>query len=189
MKKTLIFTAILSIAFLSGCNNSPLIGENETKALQKIVDMYGGNCKATATRVNSSKTGIESSISLELKNSKKAEAYGDFIDLPLSNMAYLFYSEIDTTKINYNLITTIITHKDSTLAEQEYEIESLKQVSKCIPLFNKLADNFKTKSFKEVLKKFDPVIRDSTNLTEEKIERMALQIDNKHGAIKSTIYH
>ncbi len=180
MKK---ISCILLLAFLAACGALG-VSKKETEAVQKVLDYYGGACNRTKgfkTNNGNTRTYFE----LELSESDLIEKYyPGFPELPGSNAAYLFYSNLGEEQSNYTDIKAKISYKKGESHEYAYTNDDLKEVEELMPLFRLVADKMKSEDYQAIIEKFDTLTVKSLNT--DTFKRFVAPYDSAFGKIKET---
>jgi len=90
---------ILLIGVLTACNNVG-VTDTEVQAVQSVLDFYGGICNRHKG-FNSENGETDTYFELEMSQSELIESYSNMLELPASNIAYLFYSNLNDEQDNY----------------------------------------------------------------------------------------
>lgn len=129
---------------------------NEDKGVKEVLDFYGGVCEpsiGTSANLNIKKGEIKSesekNIILKLSRSDIVEKLGkDYsLSLPASNIAYLFYKNLEEEKNNYSEIGVNLVLKDDTTESFTYSIDELELVKVKMDTTNKIVELIKEKDY------------------------------------------
>jgi len=126
------------------------ISDNEDKGVKEILAFYGGQCKYAIGASASTKDGKKKYFELEMSQSVVLEDYANKIEMPASNIAYLFYSNLKDEKSSYDEIHSIIILKDGTKKTFEYSTEKLELVDKRMSLAKKTVDLLTNKDYENL---------------------------------------
>ena len=164
-------------------SNALSITDNEDKGVKEILEYYGGNCKYAIGASVSTDEGSKKYFELEMSKSDAIEKYAQIIEMPASNIAYLFYRNLKDEKSNYNEIQTVIIFNDATKKTFTYSVDKLELVKNKMLLVNKLVDLLKIKNFEAIKPMLDekssPLKYDKNDL----IYNIS-KIDSMYGQIK-----
>lgn len=109
-------------------SNFVSITDNEDAGVKEILAFYGGQCKYAIGVSASTKDGNKKYFELEMSQSEVIENLADKIEMPASNIAYLFYKNLKEEKVNYNEIHSVILFDDGTKKTFKYSTEQLELV-------------------------------------------------------------
>jgi hypothetical protein len=111
------------------------VGDEELKAVNKVVELIGGRC-AYGLRFEATPKGRSSYFTLTLSESIDLELLSDIPELPASGAAYTFYSNLSTPN-NYTHIEVSLKYKNGEEKEYVYSVEELESVKRQMPkVFN-----------------------------------------------------
>lgn len=152
----------LSLLVLSACGNrregeqkptllshAMSITDNEDKGVKEILDFYGGECKYS---VGSSDLGEgrKKYFVLEMSKSKAIEKYTNAVEMPASNIAYLFFHNLKEEKNNYDEIQTIIHFDDNSKMDFKFPKKDLELVDAKMSTVQKFVTLLKNKDFEQI---------------------------------------
>lgn len=181
---TLTYFLLLSLVLFS-CKDA-LVTNNEKDAVQKVLNFYGGICNRS--KGFTSKNGdMETYFVLEMEKSNLIESYSEILELPASNIAYLFYSNLRNEQKNYTTIKVVLKLENGKAEEFEYSTWKLKQIKKIIPALNSIIDDVKYQNFKNLHTKFDPMI--AKDITPEALKDFLFPTDSAYGITKEYQFH
>ena len=166
---------------------SNLVGitDNEDKGVKEILDYYGGQCKYAIGATASTESGSKKYFELEMSKSDPFEKYAQIVEMPASNVAYLFYKNLKEEKTKYDEIHTVVIFNDGTKKTFVFDSKQLDLVVKAMPSVLKVVDILKSKNYSSL----SPMLNDSTLMEYDKkglisnIEKM----DPQFGIIKEFI--
>ena len=173
---------IIGIGLLSACNNAG-VTNTEMQAVQSVLDFYGGICnrhKGFETKNGKTETYFE----LEMSKSKLIESYSDMLELPASNIAYLFYKNLNKEQDNYTYIKVKINLSNGQSSEYNYYADDLKEVEKLTPILQIVSKEIKEGDYDGLLSQFDEKI--AANLSVEKLKSYCAPYDSAYGQIDQT---
>jgi hypothetical protein len=159
-------------------SNFIVITDNEDAGIKEILDFYGGQCKYAIGASASTKDGSKKYFELEMSKSELLEENSNRIEMPASNIAYLFYRNLKDE--NYDAIHTVIIFEDGTKKTFEYSTDNLELVKNRMSLVNHTVDLLTKKDYdglKSILSK--------TNFIFDKDEFMSniIKFEQKFGKI------
>jgi predicted house-cleaning noncanonical NTP pyrophosphatase (MazG superfamily) len=150
----------------SAAPQTPDLSANEDKGLQAVVKHYGGQghfSKATATSQSAPRRTFE----IELSNSTFAEEQKHLLDFTASNMAYLFYKELNAAeRSNYDEIHSIVILSDGQKTTTKFPVKDLDAVLIKMKLLEKIVALLKEKNYEALA----PMINDTALVPFDKEE-------------------
>jgi hypothetical protein len=161
-------------------SNLVSITDNEDKGVKEILDYYGGQCKYAIGASASTDTGSKKYFELEMSKSDPFEKYAQIVEMPASNVAYLFYKNLKDEKTKYDEIHTVVVFNDGTKKTFVFDPSQLELVVKAMPSVLKVVDILKSKNYQSL----SPILNDSTLMQYDKkglianIEKMDPQFGN-----------
>lgn len=177
-----ILLGILLIATLTACNNT-LVTDTEVEAVQKVIDFYGGEClrhKGFETR--NGKT--ETYFLLEMSQSELIESYSNVLEIPASNIAYLFYSNLKGEQNNYTHVKVKINPSSGKPYEHSFSATDLKEVEKLVQVIQNVSDKIRSKNYEGLLSEFDEEI--ASSLTMDQLQQFCSEADTTYGDVNAT---
>lgn len=123
------------------------ITDNENAGVNEILEFYGGQCKYAIGVSASTKDGKKKYFELEVSKSEVLENNADRVEMPASNIAYLFYRNLKKEKENYDEIHSVIIFKDGTKKTFKYATQTLELVHKRMNLVNHTVDLLTNKDY------------------------------------------
>jgi hypothetical protein len=157
---------ILVFLFLTGCNskhegekktslisNLIDISENEDKGIKEIIAFYGGECEYGITKKVFTDSKNQTNFWLKFGKSEEIDSLATKAELPGSNIAYIFYKNLDAEKNKYSQIETELLFQNGGNMKFSYSISQLEKVKNKFFLANKIVSILKNKDF-ETLKTY-----------------------------------
>jgi hypothetical protein len=130
------------------------ITENEKIGMQEAVNFYGGHCEYSIGTTISTEEGKKQYFELELSNSNVIEKKPDNAKMAASNIAYLFYKNLNgEERQNYDEIHVILIFDNEKKREFVYPQQQLELVTKRMQMAYSITELIKEKKF-EVIKTF-----------------------------------
>lgn len=126
------------------------ISNNEDKGVKEILSFYGGYCKYAIGYSASTREGKKKYFELEISKSDIIEKYKNVVEMPASNIAYLFYRNLKNEKNNYDEIHTVIIFKDKSKVTLDYSKETLAIVDNKMNVVEKLVNLLKRKNYEGI---------------------------------------
>jgi len=162
---------------LVGCDNIG-VTETEVKAVQVVLNRYGGEChrfKGFETENGITQTYFE----LEMSKSKALEKYSEILEIPASNIAYLFYSNLNDEKKNYTHVKVKINLNNGKQQEFYYPHEDIETMEKFAPILSDISNQFKSQDYEAFFNDFDRDI--ARNLNMDQIHSLCSEYDSLYG--------
>ncbi len=175
MKQTL---HILVLLLLFSCNKIG-VSETETKAVDKILEFYGGQ----VNRAIGFKTKNTTKINyFELKVSKSQLLDNDQKDLAghAGNIAYLFYSNLKDEKSNYQEIKVVIDLQNGESRSYDFPVSDLKDIENLLPFINKTNSFIRKKDYKGFAETFSTQFK----ADEKDLKNLFDELHSRFGEIK-----
>jgi hypothetical protein len=180
MRKFVLYTSIILGLFVSSCAR---ITDNEDKGVKDILNFYGGYCRYSIGFVASTSEGKQKYFELEMSKSEVVEKYSDVVEMPASNIAYLFYHDLEKEKNNYNEIRSVVILKDGSHSTFKYATKKLAIVEKKMSVVQKIVNVLKSRHYEDI----KPFLQPDTNYIrydkEELIANLA-KLDPQFGTIQ-----
>lgn len=173
---------ILIIGILSACNNVG-VTDTEVQAVQSVLDFYGGICnrhKGFSTTNGKKETYFE----LEMSQSQLIESYSSILELPASNIAYLFYSNLGSEQDNYTQVKVKINLSNEQSHEFTYGSEDLKEIEKMTPILQRASEKIKSEDYEGLLSHFDKKL--ASTLNSNLLKAYCTPYDSAYGKIEET---
>lgn len=162
MKK---ITIVLIILFVASCN-SITTTDNETNAIQQLINFYSGECiknKGVESISGTNKTYFE----IEISKSELLDLKPEDIKSHSANIAYLFYSNLGDEKGNYDEIRVKIILSNGSNETFTYSTDELNEILKIQPLLKSINDKITSNNYIELATLFDKtVVIDFKNIEE-----------------------
>lgn len=139
-------------------SNFVSITDNEDKGVKDILGFFGGECRYSIGVSASSSEGNGKFFELELSKCEAIEQWKDDPQIPSSNMAYRFFSQLKEERKNYNEIRSVLIFKDGKKTEAKYSVKELQLVSNRMNVVKKIVNLIKEKKFDAI----KPMLNDSS---------------------------
>lgn len=161
MRVFLRLTVLLSIILFS-CNsnekkqgtvsNPGTLTENEDKGIKEIIGFYGGQCEYGFEKKLSTGQGNETIFWIKFSKSADIDSLQQMAEMPSSNIAYIFYKNLDKEKSKYSQIESELIFGSGESLKYSYPIFQLEKVKSKLLLVNKIVSLIKDKDFKGIKK-------------------------------------
>ncbi|MBS1506088.1 MAG: hypothetical protein JSS79_05545 [Bacteroidetes bacterium] len=128
-----------------------MITENESKAIDEVLDFFGGFCKYSIGASASTEEGSKKYFELELSQSKALEKYKNSKEIVTSKLCYIFFNKLsDEEKQNYTHIRGTLLYDNGEKFSHDYSIKELELVKSKMAIVDKVVSLIKNKNFKEL---------------------------------------
>ncbi len=182
MIKTITKLIILIVVLVaSSCKKNAEVTETEFNAVQQVLNFYNGEVfrsKGFETKDGETKNYF----GLELSKSKLIEENKTRVKSHAGNIAYLFYSNLEHEKSNYNQVRVKIILKDGTTSESSFSSNEIEEIENLIPKIEKVNKLIESKDYDTLTNSFDK----SIPLAKSVIEKLFIGLENKYGAVKKS---
>ncbi len=159
------------------------VSDNEYNGVADAVNFYGGVCnrhKGFETKDGEKKNYFE----LEMKDSELLESYSQVIEMPTSNIAYLFYKNLGKEeKEKYSFIRVTIDFKNGEKHQTDYDLVDLERLSKNVERIKYTTDLMIKKDYSTLFTHFDKEV--APDLTIEQLSSLCTKVDSQYGQIDS----
>lgn len=173
--KKIVFIIILFN--LISCNIASITAKEEN-AVQQVLNFYNGKC--TRSKGITSKNGINKSyFELEISKSKLLNIDQKNLKTHSANIAYLFFSNLEEDKKNYQEIRVKITLDNGENQEFSYSEMELSEIEKLQPYINQITEEIIKKDYKKLQTFFDK----SINIETMSIESLFTMLEKQYGKI------
>jgi hypothetical protein len=177
MTKKIICLILISI-FIS-CKKNILVTENEKNSVQKVVDFYNAECKSYKG-FESENTNAKIYFELEISKSELLEENPERLSLHSGNIAYLFYSNLETEKDKYDEIRVKIISKKREISEHKYSNSEIKEIENFVIKIDKISELIKTRNYEAIKNLFDKSVQIETI----ELEELFKNVENQFGILK-----
>jgi hypothetical protein len=163
-------------------SNLLTITDNEDKGIKEILDFYGGSCEYSLGASASTETGRKKYFAIEVSKSDAIEAKTKVARMPASNIAYLFYKNLNAEeRKNYDEIQVILVLANAEKKTFEFPTAQLELVCQRMKVVDKVVGLIKAKNFEGL----SPLINDSSVATYDKKELITnmAKLDTQFGNV------
>jgi uncharacterized membrane protein YecN with MAPEG domain len=163
--KLLLRLSLLFLIFLCSCkpkhqgekntgllSNLGSIADNEDKGIKEIIAFYGGQCEYGVEKKVYTDKDNETNFWLKFSKSPSVDSLAKVAELPGSNIAYIFYKNLNKEESNYNQIQSELVFGDGGTMKFSYSIAQLEKVKSKIQLVDKIVALIKNKKFNDIKK-------------------------------------
>jgi hypothetical protein len=172
MKK---FVFLLFLVSFFSCNK---ISESqiEVDAVQEVLNFYNGECKKSKgiSLVNGKKLN---NYQLEISNSELLNQDAKYLKFHSGNIAYLFYSNLNEEKSNYDEIKVKINLSNGESHDYSYSDKELIEIESLNSKLIKIEKFIKEKDFESLSSEFDETV----NVESKNIEDLFVALENQYG--------
>lgn len=140
------------------------MSDNEKKGVAAVVEFYGGSCGwSKGFEYENGKN--EDYFELNISGSALMQKYADKVEMPASNAAYLFYSQLGKDQKKYSHIHVNVDLKKYDRYEISYPTKDLNEISKFTPYVALIEQLMHAKDYATLWATFDEEIQ--AELSEE----------------------
>ena len=147
--KTFFQSAYLLTFILFSCNQLK-ISEDETKGLNEIASLYGGNITYSIKWNTSTSTGKTKTFEIEIDNSDIVNQNQKLTEMFASNIAYTFFKFYKRQKEKYDSILTTIHFKERGKATFAYNPDLLEVVDIKLKFVQQVVDVLMAKKYDQI---------------------------------------
>lgn len=126
------------------------ITENENKGIKNVLAFYGGQCEYGIQKIYSTDIGKQTNFWLKLSKSGYVDSSAKFAELPASNIAYIFFKNLEIEKKTYTQIQSELIFSDESSMKFSYTISDLEIVKSKIKIVDKIVSLIKNKEFENI---------------------------------------
>jgi hypothetical protein len=162
------------------------ISNNEDRGIKEMIRFYGGQCEYGIQKKASTSDGIKTTFWLKFTKSAYIDTFSRIPELPVSNIAYIFYKNLEKEKESYNQIQSEVVFGNGSSYKADYSIADLEKVKIKMELVNKIVAILKTHSFIE-LRKFINIDTSIANYDPVELISKLERTEPTFGAIKQFI--
>lgn len=148
-------SALLLILIAVSCDS---ITDNESKAIDDILEFYGGACKYSVGFVESTDDKEDKRyFEIELTNSVALTRYADKPEWTTSNLAYRFYKHLNLEERQaYSHIRGTLLLDNGDKIKHDYSIEELEVVDRKMKIVSEVIEMIKQKKFDDLKSYLNP---------------------------------
>jgi hypothetical protein len=168
------------LILLSACG-SPEIAQDEEKGIAAVVDFYGGSCGWSKGYDYQDDENIDY-FELNISGSDLMDKYADKVEMPASNAAYLFYSQLGPNRTKYSDIRVNVELANHDHYKHNFKVIELKEVARFTPYVALLEQLIDAKDYTNLWATFDEEIQAS--LSEEIIRDFFEKTESEYGSIR-----
>lgn len=172
--------SILIFYCLISCNKKDSL-KNEENAVQQVLNFYNGECLKSKGFELENGSNI-SFYELEISNSELLNLKSQNLRKHSANIAYLFYSNLNNEKKNYDKIKVKINLSDGDVQEFSYSSDDLVEVEKIKTYRNQIVKNIMDNDYSSLIKMFD----DSVSIKQEELSDLFSSIELQYGKVVKT---
>lgn len=174
--KILHFLPLLFLLF--ACGGDMLISDGEKKAMAKVTEFYGGEC-GWSKGFEYANGKNEDYFELSLSKSDLLHRYADKIEMPASNIAYLFYTNLGAEQKKYSHIRVKIDLGKEGNYENSFAAKEIKEIVQFTPYVSLMEQLAKAQDYATIWATFDEEIQ--RDLSEEKLRAFFQASDSACG--------
>jgi hypothetical protein len=128
-------------------SNFLTVSDNEDKGIKEIIAFYGGRSEYGYEKKLSTNKDNKTNFWLKFSQSASIDSLAKVAELPGSNIAYLFYKNLDKEEKNYNQIQSKLFFGDGGTMEFNYTMPQLEKVKSKMKLVDNIVSLIKNKNF------------------------------------------
>jgi hypothetical protein len=142
-------------------NNNKVLSQNENiskeedNGIKEILEYYGGVCHYSKGSKNNFKNDVNNFFEIEMSKSFVFDNFKDILSMPASNIAYLFYKNLNKEKNIYKEIMPVIILSNGEKINFSYESEKLEIVTKKFYYVDSVIQLMKEKKIDEIISRID----------------------------------
>ncbi|RAR48998.1 hypothetical protein [Flavobacterium lacus] len=176
MKKFVFLIFLLSFFSCNKISESQV----EVDAVQEVLNFYNGECKKSkgVSLVNGTKSN---NYQLEISKSDLLNQDSKYLKFHSGNIAYLFYSNLNEEKANYDEIKVKINLSNGESHDYSYSDKELIEIESLLRKLIKIEKFIKEKDFESLSSEFD----ESLNVERKNIEDLFVTLENQYGKASS----
>jgi hypothetical protein len=126
------------------------ITDNEDKGIKEVIDFYGGTCEYSIGETISTDSGTKKYFELKLSKSEVANKFASVPEFTASNMAYMFYKNLNNDKKKYDEIHSVLILNGKDKYEYKYSTGKLDTISTKLKVFSKVLESIKGKNYDQL---------------------------------------
>jgi len=163
------------------------VSKTEYKGVDEVLFYYGGVCNRRIG-VSVNKTEKKTYFELEMMKSIVLEELADMIEMPSSNIAYIFYHNLNNEEKNkYSFIRVTVDFKDGSKTSNDFPVEKLAQLENNIDKLFYISKLISKSDYTTLFEKLDTDA--SKEWTISKLESFCGQKDIQFGQVDSIHFH
>jgi hypothetical protein len=160
------------------------ITDNEDKGIKEVLALYGGYCEYSFGQSFSTDDGRSKYFELKVSESQLIEDYKANPQFIASNVAYLFYKNLEDEIENYKAIHVIIKFEDESSVEFEIQSKELEIVHSKMPLVLNSVELIKQKEFNTLASKISPEVY---SINQESFANRLTEVDPQFGEVQDFV--
>lgn len=160
------------------------ITENEDKGIKEILAFYGGTSKYSVGASASIEDGVKKFFEIELSGSTVVEKYEDRIKMTASNIAYIFFKNLNEQEIQKYSEIRVVLLENGEKETYKFQTEKLKIVKKRMPIMDQVVQLIKDKNFDAIIPMLNNTI---TNYNKEELISKLKIVDPQFGNVTEGI--
>jgi hypothetical protein len=175
------YTVLFFIIVVAQCSCNSF--NNEVKGVDEVISYYGGNCKYSIGIAKSINGDKDQYLEIELSNSETVEPFIDIPDFPASNIAYLCFNQLGTSKERYDHIKSVLIFKNGIKSTFTYSTAQLKIVAEKMILVERVVDLIKSGNFQDLKPMLNDgaIIKYNKNILVSSIRKAESRLGNIKG--------
>ncbi len=160
------------------------ITDNEDKGIKEILSIYGGYCEYSIGQSFSTEDGRSKYFKLIVSESDIVDQYKANPKLVASNIAYLFYKNLESESKNYQAIHVILKFGDESTEELEFQSEELQIVHSKMPIVRNSVELIKKKEFNKLASQLNSEVYP---INQESFANRLQEVDPQFGKVQDFV--
>ena len=144
---------LLILLTLISCSK-PELTKTEINAVQQALNFYGGQCNRVIG-IKTTNTEKLKYFELEFSKSQLLDYWINNSELPASNIAFLFYSNLDGERSKYNLINVKLNFSNGSSATYSFNESDLSKFIQLSPIMDTISTYLKAEEYGLMSRMFD----------------------------------
>lgn len=154
MRYLILFLTVALISCGSSEKSLISISEEESSAVGKVLEFYDGECHRSIGF--ESKNGVkEKYFELSMKKSQLIEQYAGMEEMPASNIAHIFYSNLKKDKSKYTHVRVSIERNKAEVFTKSFQVEQLELIDQYLPMLDKVTKGIREEDYESLIQLFD----------------------------------
>lgn len=172
--------SVLVLIILTSCNKISET-ENEINSVQAVLNFYNGEC-LKSKGFDKGNGADKQYYEIEISKSELLNQSQDKLKSHSANIAYLFYSNLKSEKLNYDEIKVKINLSNGESQSFRYSDKELNEIEKLQSKINEIIEFIKTNNYEKLAKQF----QDSIKVEQKTISELFTSLQSKYGKISKT---
>lgn len=189
MRYLLILALFLAVGCTGQESSAPTMSNAEQAAIKKVTDFYGGICDSQIEIKGDTSSAYSKIMNLEITRSRLMEQYESMLEMPASNIAYLFYKNLSSIDSSYTDVRVKIVLRAGQAYEDQYSVQQLKTIKILEENFNASTYALVNKQYEGFMSYFDSSAVKTYGVTATDIGEIYNQISSQATQYKELQMH